>query len=273
MGVRAVRVALVTTVATAVMVGVIGAGGAAPGDTVTAVSGGAQGLFLDFDLPEDDSEAPGPESSGSGGILAATGTTSAGDVAAQQVRVSFGPEPTVALPPGGGGPFTGSATDVVVPDPRSSFIDAASAASIDVRTEGALGATGFARSSASARDVMVAGLLASELSSSCEATSAGATGTTTVVDLAFFDDPIDVPVNPAPNTVLTRAEIPDLGSGVRIILNEQELVTDAAGSRIVVTALHIVAAPGDQPATGEAYVGRSECGVVTPEIVEPRFTG
>src|SRR5439155_15043473 len=67
------------------------------------------------------------------------------DVTVLGVRATSGPKPTVTLPPTGGGPLTDSLVTVDVPDLLHTGV-------LEVRTEGALGASGFARSSADAHD-------------------------------------------------------------------------------------------------------------------------
>lgn len=193
----------------------------------------------------------------------AAGSASASDVGAQQL-IEFGPAPTVTLPPEGGGPFTDSLADVEVPE-------AGTVGALDVSTEGALGPAGFAVASARATDMDAAEIAADVLASECEATPEGVTGSSTIVGLSFDGEPVDVPEDPDPNTVLTDAEIPNLGSGVTITLNEQELVEGDDGERLVVTAMRVVAEEGDQLARGELYVSRSECGVslVTPAPPAP----
>lgn len=258
------RAALSAGAATLLVVGLSGAGSAAPGDDVVSVSGEASGLFVAVDLVQ-------PLAASQPSFFTDGDAGDAGDpVDAQQLDVEFGPAPIVTLPPEGGGPITDSLADVDVDD-----LGIFTVAALEVSTEGALGTAGNARSSSSALGLYLGGLTADEASSTCEATSAGATADTTIIGLAGFEDePIDVPEHPAPNTALTSAEIPNLDVGVTVFLNEQELVTDATGSHVVVTALRIESV-SESDILGDLYVGRSECGVTTvaPVIVEPTFTG
>src|SRR5262245_24222246 len=265
-----VRSVLGAGAATVLVVGLSGAGSAAPGDDVVSVEGSAEGLFIAIDIV-----VPGEAGTG-GADVSPFAAASASDVGTEQFDVEFGPAPTVTLPPQGGGPFTDSLADTSVD--QSPGIIFATIGLSEVSTQGALGATGNARSSSTSTDVLLGGLTgfeASEISSECEATAAGGTADTTISDLEFALLPIDLPENPAPNTVLTDADIPTLGSGVTVVLNEQEIVTDATGTHVVVTAFHLTAVEGNQPARGELTLGRSVCGLtsVAPIVVAPTFTG
>lgn len=260
------RAALCTIAATALVVGLSGAGRAAEGDHVVAVSGSAQGLFVALDVAGTavTSDAPSP-------LLAADPATG-DEVGAEQFDVEFGPAPSVTLPTEGGGPVTDSLSSIVVPQsPTTTF---ATLGLSEVSTEGALGTTGNVRSSSTNTRLAMDPFTATAVASDCSASAAGGTATSTLTDLRFTGAAtVDLPTNPAPNTVLTAAQLPGLGTGVTVILNQQQIVTDATGTRVVVTALHITAGPGDQLGRGETYVGRSECGVVLGAVAAPTFTG
>lgn len=262
---------LVAAVA-ALLAAVAAPGATAPGDEVVAVRGGAAGLFIAAEIvdEEDDNSVPSDPSDEASPLASGAGATGS-DVGTLQVGVEFGPAPTVTLPPSGGGPFTDSLADVAVPvpPPFEELGDFATVAALEVSTEGALGATGFAVASASALDADLGGLEAELIESACEATAEGVTGSSTILELSLGGETVDVPQDPESNTTLTAADIPNLGTGVTVILNEQQLVEDEAGERLVVTALRIVAVEGDQLAQGEVYASRSECGVSLAAPVVP----
>ena len=229
-----------------------------PGDVV-AVEGRAEGLFFDLDIV-----ATPP--SGEGDAVVPTG---AGVAPQGGVPVNFGPAPVVVVGPQSGA-SADSLADISLPTaPFPPFTTGFA----EVSTEGVTGAGGFTRSSSRLADFDFGGIAGDQATSECEATTSGVTGSTNFVNATLGVS------DPAPNTVITKAEQPVLSANITIILNEQEVVASPLGQRIEVTALHVLAAPSSAPDTqfvGEFYLGRSVCGLSlapTPVVVEPAFTG
>ena len=232
---------------------------------VVAVEGLAEGLFVDVD-----SNDPPPQEARINGLR--VGTDSGPAPAGVQVAM-FGPAPRVEVGPEAGGPLTDSLANVTVPwEVDFSF------AAAEVSTNGTTGPDGTVVSGAQLLGADLANITADEFASRCDADVFGATGTTTISNGSVFGE-FDLPENPAPNTVLTSAEIPNLVDNATITLNEQQVVQGPDGPRIEVTAIHLVAAPNteDNP-IGEFYASRVVCGVSialvpVPVPVEPTFTG
>lgn len=156
--------------------------------------------------------------------------------------VSVGALPTVSLPPEGGGPF------------RESLLSAnlAGLAPVGlgrVSTEGN-SAVGSAKSSAATVDVGVAGLVtASVARSRCSATTAGADGSASVVDLVVAGIPVST-VDAGPNTSIA------LPVG-RVIVNEQR----RSGAQITVNAVHVIL---NAPlVTADVVIAQARCAVTT----------
>jgi len=112
--------------------------------------------------------------------ITATGTTGL-----VTVEGSAGPDPHVKLPATGGGPLGDSeeTLDLEYDDGTSFPI----AEDLDVETQGATGATGYARSEAAAEhvDAYLGG--ADKISTECHADLGGVTATTTVDDGGYYD--------------------------------------------------------------------------------------
>lgn len=175
----------------------------------------------------------------------------------EEGEATFGPAPTVELPPEGGGPLTDT--------------DGLEGADLYVETEGALGADGFVASFASL-DAGEGGYVESE----CYADADGAEGST-------FISLFDLPESPAPNTPFEL----DLGGGTTVTGIANQQVPSADGLAIFVTGLvyEVTDEVGAVLQTG--VFAEVECGVTlagdpTPPTppepaaaarVEPRFTG
>jgi len=232
--------------------------GGQPRDVV-AVEGAAEGLFFDLDIV-----ATPPREEGDAVVPPGAGVEPQG-----AASVGFGPAPVVVV-----GPQSGAGTDFLLDiaiqtGPFPPF----TAERAEVSTEGVTGSGGLTRSSSRILDFDFGGIAGDRATSECEATTAGVAGSTNFVNATLGVS------DPAPNTVITKAEQPVLSANITIILNEQEVVASPLGQRIEVTALHVLAAPSSAPDTqfvGEFYIGRSVCGVSLAPVavvVEPTFTG
>ena len=258
-----------------VMAGAVTSPSASQEVEVTEVRGSAFGLFgdLDFSFPD---VPNGAESEGGPGSIFA-GNEGQTEGAVPVGSFEFGPAPEVVLPPEGGGPITDSLTDVVLdfPEPfEDGFVE-----SFVVSTEGALGAAGFARSSSETGNADVGGIFASSITSECEATSAGRTGSSELLDLVINDTDLG-DLTPEPNTVLDSDDIPGLGDDITLTLNAQETIDADGVETLVVTGLRIDAAEGGtSPSDGIMEISQSTCGVLAaaqpaaPVAVTPAFTG
>ena len=177
------------------------------------------------------------------------------------VAVTSGPLPTVSLPASGGGPFTNSLVSVSVPNYLSTGL-------LEVSTQGATGASGFATSSASVANANVLNgvLKATAIRSTCTSTESGSTGSTTLVGAVLAlpgTSPVNLAANPAPNTTIQV-------DGIKVVLNEQ--TTSSSG--ITVNAVHITLS--GLLGSGDIYISQSRCGVAatpaTTTTVAPTTT-
>lgn len=180
-----------------------------------------------------------------------------------------GPDPQVTLPSGGSStPITGSAPSGLAQyGPAQVF----TSGRIDVSTEGTAGATPSVKSSASLTDVGPGPFVAATLSSTCSASSSGATGSATLsggklttsegtnLDSETDDTVIDLPANPAANASFT-GKIETVGDTFRLVLNEQ---TTSTGGITVNAAHFYLLGP---TAVGEVIIGQSRCGATTSTI-------
>jgi hypothetical protein len=244
---------------------------------VAEVRGSAFGLFIDVEitLPP----PPGAAEAEGNGLDAFEAVGVEPEGAEPAGGVALGPIPEVVLPADGGGPFTDSLVNEAIDFPApitDGFVEAA-----NVSTEGALGADGFARSSAEMLGADISGIVASSITSECEATLDGASGSAELLDLEFSEVPLG-DVTPAPNTVLDNSDIPTIGTDITITLNAQETVVVDGVETLVVTALRVEAAVGgNSPTDGLLEVGQSACGVLAvaeatpaaPTPITPAFTG
>ena len=188
-----------------------------------------------------------------------------------------GPAPTVTLPAAGSdAPITANAaTGRADYGPATIF----SSGPITVSTQGTTGPTGSVTSSSNIANVNASGqenFTASDLASSCTASEAGASGSTTITGGTLVTDNGDSdPTNsipdhpevvvtlagsPAPNTTYEgHLHIGDTTDAFRWVFNEQ--VVSAEGSLTVNAAHEYLIGPA---AVGELVVGRTVCGVTTP---------
>jgi len=170
--------------------------------------------------------------------------------------VTSGPTPTVTLPAGGGGPFTGHLLSVNVPSLLSTGV-------LDVSTQGSLGSSGTAQSSADVANAILGSsgsiATASAVHSDCQSSDQGSVGTS-LTQFSLLGGP---PQNltPAPNTSFP---IPGIGT---LIANEQ-IKNDSSGhTEITVNALHLVL--NGLLGKGDIIVSQSHCLAAGPDVLIP----
>jgi hypothetical protein len=160
--------------------------------------------------------------------------------------VAYGPAPSVTLPPTGGGPFTANLASVTFPGLLETKAQS-------VSTQGALGPSGFATSSAQTATVSAAGgaVKASLVGTSCRIDSAGTiTGTTSFGGLTVLGTPVSG--SPPPNTPVP---LPGVGT---LTLNEQTSTVGPGGLRsITVNGIHLRLA--GTLGSGDIIVSQSRC--------------
>ncbi len=160
--------------------------------------------------------------------------------------VTFGPKPSVTLPPAGGGPFTANLASVVL-------VGLLQTKALSVSTQGVFGPSGFVTSSAHAATVSAAGgaVKASLVVTSCRIDSSGNTiRTTNFAGLTVLGT--SVVANPPPNTKVT---LPGVGT---LTLNEQTSTVGPGGLRSITVNgidLHLAGALG----TGGIVISQSRC--------------
>ena len=187
-----------------------------------------------------------------------------------------GPAPTVTLPAEGSStPLTNTAASALVRyGPATIFTSGESS----VRTQGTTGPSGSVTSSASVSNLNTSGqevLTAGNLSSTCNASESGRTGSTTITGGKLIvsegadvgnpadDTVVDLPANPSPGTEHT-GKIETVGDTFRAVFNEQIVGSDGS---ITVNGAHIFLL--GPTATGEVIVAQSVCGV-TAGAGQPR---
>jgi hypothetical protein len=143
------------------------------------------------------------------------------------IHVVSGPTPTVTLPSTGGGPFNNSLANLTVPNVLS-------AVALNVTTKGSLGPNGVAQSRASVADAAVNRLLtATAVTSVCQSTKNGSTGSTSVLGLAIVGHTV-INGTVAPNTTIT---VPGIG---KVILGERIITNTATHTQVDENAVHVV---------------------------------
>lgn len=156
---------------------------------------------------------------------------------------SSGPLPSVTLPPSGGGPFTASANGVDL-----GLTLKTGALSVSTQGGGLGTLAGFAESSATVANVVIANLVKSAaVSSQCRSENSGSTGTATFTGLRVGGAQVTVTVN-------TRIVL----AGAEVYLNEQVRSDTATLTSITVNALRVVRSPGTAQQQ-EVIVGQSRC--------------
>ena len=246
--------------------------------TVTSVIGSADGLFVD---------------------LAATGDINE--------SLTFGPTPSVTLPPEGGA-VTDSIANVEEFSQPSQIV-VLTAALVETSAEGALGPDGFATAETTVADLALTNVpenlpdveevgvlqeegdivVAEAITATCSADLDGVSGSTTLVNATLFGGELGIALEeePAPNTTVPLPSVdPPLAFTGAITLNRQ--VQNADGS-LSVTALvidiELQQFDGEELVSSERLtveIGPATCGVVEseeappapqPVAAEPRFTG
>jgi len=198
----------------------------------------------------------GSAGAGVGGPVAGSAFGASGDVNITFAGIHFvlPPTPLVTLPPAGG---------VVSDTAPSAFLGGGPAVilttgPLTARTEGSTG-TGIVTSSASATDIGPGPFTATSASSTCTQTPGGFSGSAQVVNgVVETSDTttVAVPLNPAPNTVITGV-VSSVGDTFEVIFNEQVLTPDS----LTVNAVHMrLLGPN---AVGDVYIGQSVCGADT----------
>jgi hypothetical protein len=181
---------------------------------------------------------------------------------------SRGPTPSVTLPPGG------SSTPVTASEPsgEAKFGPAIlfSSDRLEVSTQGTTGADGSVTSSANITNQNRSGqeqFTAASIASTCSASPSGSSGSTTISggklitsegnpDVEGDETVVDLPANPAPNTMY-EAKLETVGDSFTVTLNEQQ----ATGGGITVNAMHMrLIGP---TAVGELIVGQARCSLTS----------
>ena len=178
-----------------------------------------------------------------------------------------GPAPTVRLPSGGSAePITATApSGEAVYGPATIF----SSGQLDVSTQGTTGPGGSVASSTKVVNVNRSGdevFTAAEVASTCNASEAGLSGTTTITggtlrtsegdpNVEGDDTVVAIPTNPAPNTSY-EGQLETVGDRFRYVFNEQ--VKNPDGSITVYAAHQYLLGP---TAVGDLFIGKAECGV------------
>jgi hypothetical protein len=181
-----------------------------------------------------------------------------------------GPQPTVTLPAGGGNETASAPTGSAVFGPAIIF----SSGPIAVTTTGTTGVTGSVTSTANIQDINTSEgevLTADNLSSTCTASEAGVSGSTTITNgtLILHDPDPDVsgeegeeivtlPTNPEPNTTYVGQISPPINDTFRYVFNEQ--IVNPDGSITVNAAHQYLQGP---TAVGDLIIGQVQCGVTT----------
>ncbi len=209
------------------------------------------------------------------GLFVIAGGSSSADVATT-TGSAFGARGSISL--FGGPPITLAPTpSVTLPSAGGSQSDSATSAMLQagparvvrtgmlrVATQGTTGSAGAVTSSATVTDPSVAGLNATEAASTCRASEAGFTGSTTITSGTLFTkrdvttgDPtttVDLPASPPPNDTY-NGTVDNVGDSFKVVLNEQIVTADA----ITVNAVHFYLL--GPTAVGDLFVGQSVCGL------------
>lgn len=183
-----------------------------------------------------------------GGPATADVSSVGGGAFGAQVRglINVGPLPSVTLPAAGGGPFVNSLATVNVPGTLRTGL-------LEVRTTGAVGATGFSESSAEVANVRVGTgvVTADAVSTQCRSDSSGSTGSTELVNARVGGILVDS--NVAPNTTI------NLGALALVVLNEQIVNNSPTSTSITVNAARIVLFPSTPLLRQEVIIAQSRC--------------
>ena len=180
-------------------------------------------------------------------------------VVGDPAALTFGPEPTVTLPPTGG-----SVSEQVLGVDESAAFVSLTAALLRTSAEGAIGPAGFATAESTVADIaldeldslLLGGVLAAEaITATCAADLDGVSGSTTLVGASVLGTALEA--EPEPNTELT-VTLPGTIAEVGVTLNRQ--VENPDGS-LSVTALVLEIDVGEGVFTGTLAIGPATCGV------------
>jgi len=174
---------------------------------------------------------------------------------------SLEPTPTVVLPPGGAEPPIEGSADGVSFNPTGVF--PVNTGPIRVQVFGRLGANGFVANQATVDDVdlLLEVIEAKSVESACDADPANGIGALSHFDQSGTAWDVALPINPAPNTVITHTgDQPGEVVG-RVILNEQVLDKDGLG--ITVNAIHAQFEVFGGRRLGDVIIAQSRCSVST----------
>jgi hypothetical protein len=247
------RVFVVGALAALVVVLVPSAG--AQTSTVTSVIGSANGLFAELDAE----------------LIILDDTEAQQDVGAQQA-FTFGPTPSVTLPPTGG-----SVSDSVadVDEPVVDILEL-SASLLTAEAQGSLGPAGNASAESTVADLRLVEdiiqngvgaqqledpIIAAELiSASCEADLTGVSGSTTLAGASVLGTELEV--EPPPNTGVTIPLPAPLTGSVSLILNRQTVNADGSLSVAALVIDFDITVPEVLTASGVLEIGPATCGVV-----------
>lgn len=277
-------------------------GVAVPGLTADKVSGEAQGAraTLRLDLASIIASADAASAAGIGdttpgfaknffaGAASDAGAHAAVSSSILSSEVGFDPE--VELPALGGGPLKDQEDSVKLEGPFGPF---SIAKDLVVKTQGAIGDTGYSHSESTVHETNGPGESADEVDVECSADLTGVRGSTEVKEgdhLTSTFGTAKIPNQPDPNEELAdfTIDVPGLGTIIthfsyQLVANEQ----DKDDHSITITGLHEnfritttdtanPSAPPVELERAETWFGRAHCDidpVTTALVVEPKFTG
>ncbi len=274
-------------------------GVAVPGLTSDKVSGEASGVRAVLRLNEAFITASaalsssGANTPGFGKDLIAAAVSGADAHAAISGSIfesEAGFDPEVELPAAGGGPVKDEEDKVLLDGP---FGPITLATDLSVKTQGAIGDTGYADSESTVHEANGPGLSADEVDVECGADLTGVRGSTEVKEgeheTATFGA-AKIPNRPDPNEELADFTIDEPDTPTSVIHFSYELIAneqDKDDHSITVTGLHekllITSTDPTNPSAPpvelefvETWFGRAHCDidpVAAALVVEPKFTG
>jgi hypothetical protein len=183
------------------------------------------------------------------------------DVLLGSVGAGSEPQPSVTLPPEGGGPFTDEAASVNVSAGGTSVL---TTGVLTVVTQGgALGShQGFATSSAEVDGVSVLSTVfsADQISTTCTSNGDGSTGSASFTNAELAGTTIDADI--APNSSIDVA-------GVGTFLFKEQVVTDAVAEQTSITVNALRVTLDSVLGSGEIIIAQSACSAVGPRRSHP----
>jgi hypothetical protein len=167
---------------------------------------------------------------------------------------TYGPLPSVLLPPTGGGPFTKHLSAVHLGE-------LASIGAMDVTTQGSLGAGGSSVSSVAIGKVELFGgeVSIQSITSRCASATSGSTGSAVVSGLVV--DGSAVNVGGSPNQVLYNA------NGIKIVADEVSKHDKPNVADIAVNALHM--SINRHGIVGDLRIAQARCHAEGPSVLIP----